>query len=403
MHRAIRHCVANMCRRAGVNSEEEVVIPELHEKAHDATVKEARMDVVVVQSNPIHSGTGQDRTGQDRTGQDRTVQRSSQFTVHSSQFTVHSCTVAQLHSCTVAQLHSCTVAQLHSCTVAQLHSCTVAQLHSCTVAQLHSCTVAQLHSCTVAQWHSGTVAQWHSGTVAQWHSGTVAQWHSGTVAQWHSGTVAQWHSGTVAQWHSGTVAQWHSGTVAQWHCGHCGTVALWHCGTVALWHCGAVAQWRSGAVAQLHSCTVQYNAPEGWRRTSAPEDGTCLCGKPYFRRTTGYLHEAGVFACRKACTYLTEPQTLPLRRNTDCLDDSQMSMQVEDSQVTAPGGQGRAGHAVKYRTVESVRADTVPARVTTCACGLLTFCRSGVCPSFLRRPPPPRGHCRRFFLHTLFS
>ena len=47
MHHAIRHCVANLCRKAGLNSEEEVVIPELHEKAHDGTVKEARMDVVV--------------------------------------------------------------------------------------------------------------------------------------------------------------------------------------------------------------------------------------------------------------------------------------------------------------------------------------------------------------------
>ena len=47
VHHAIRHCVANMCRKAGLNSEEEVVIPELHEKAHDGTVKEARMDVVV--------------------------------------------------------------------------------------------------------------------------------------------------------------------------------------------------------------------------------------------------------------------------------------------------------------------------------------------------------------------
>ena len=47
MHHAIRHCVANVCRKAGVNSEEEVVIPELHVKAHDGSVKEARMDVVV--------------------------------------------------------------------------------------------------------------------------------------------------------------------------------------------------------------------------------------------------------------------------------------------------------------------------------------------------------------------
>ena len=47
VHHAIRHCVANLCRKAGLNSEEEVVIPESHEKAHDGTVKEARMDVVV--------------------------------------------------------------------------------------------------------------------------------------------------------------------------------------------------------------------------------------------------------------------------------------------------------------------------------------------------------------------
>ena len=46
-HHAIRHCVANMRRKADLNSEEEVVIPELHEKAHDGTTKEARMDVVV--------------------------------------------------------------------------------------------------------------------------------------------------------------------------------------------------------------------------------------------------------------------------------------------------------------------------------------------------------------------
>ena len=47
VHHAIRHCVANFCRKVGLNSEEEVVIPELHERAHDGTVKEARMDVVV--------------------------------------------------------------------------------------------------------------------------------------------------------------------------------------------------------------------------------------------------------------------------------------------------------------------------------------------------------------------
>ena len=32
MHHAIRNCVANLCRKAGLNSEEEVVIPGLHEK-----------------------------------------------------------------------------------------------------------------------------------------------------------------------------------------------------------------------------------------------------------------------------------------------------------------------------------------------------------------------------------
>ena len=79
------------------------------------------------------------------------------------------------------------------------------------------------------------------------------------------------------------------------------------------------------------------NAPEGWRRTSAPVDGTCLCGKPYLRKNTGYLHESGVFACRKTCTNLTEAQTLPPRHSIDCLDDSQMSMQIEDTQVDAPG------------------------------------------------------------------
>ena len=41
------------------------------------------------------------------------------------------------------------------------------------------------------------------------------------------------------------------------------------------------------------------NAPEGWRRTSAPEGGTCLCGKPYLRKNTGDLHVSGFFACRK--------------------------------------------------------------------------------------------------------
>ena len=45
VHHAIRQCVANMCRKAGLNSEEEVVMPELHEKAHDGTLKEARVDV----------------------------------------------------------------------------------------------------------------------------------------------------------------------------------------------------------------------------------------------------------------------------------------------------------------------------------------------------------------------
>ena len=38
---------ATVLPKAGLNSEEEVVILELHEKAHDGTVKEARMDVVV--------------------------------------------------------------------------------------------------------------------------------------------------------------------------------------------------------------------------------------------------------------------------------------------------------------------------------------------------------------------
>ena len=47
MHHAIRRCVANLRRKAGLNSEEEVLFRELHEKAHDGTVKEARMDVVV--------------------------------------------------------------------------------------------------------------------------------------------------------------------------------------------------------------------------------------------------------------------------------------------------------------------------------------------------------------------
>ena len=47
VHHAIRHCVANFCRKVGLNAEEEVVINELHERAHDGTVKEARMDVVV--------------------------------------------------------------------------------------------------------------------------------------------------------------------------------------------------------------------------------------------------------------------------------------------------------------------------------------------------------------------
>ena len=47
VHHAMRHCVANMCRKADPNPEEEVGIPELHEKAHDGTVKEAGMDVVV--------------------------------------------------------------------------------------------------------------------------------------------------------------------------------------------------------------------------------------------------------------------------------------------------------------------------------------------------------------------
>ena len=47
VHHAVGRCVADMCRKAGLNSEEEVVILELHEKAHDGTVKEARMDAVV--------------------------------------------------------------------------------------------------------------------------------------------------------------------------------------------------------------------------------------------------------------------------------------------------------------------------------------------------------------------
>ena len=47
VHHAIRHCFANMCRKAGPNTEEEVGILELHEKAHDGTVKGAPMDVVV--------------------------------------------------------------------------------------------------------------------------------------------------------------------------------------------------------------------------------------------------------------------------------------------------------------------------------------------------------------------
>ena len=52
VHHAIRHCVANKCRRAVLNSEEEVVIPELYEKAHDGAVKEAPMDLVVSYASP---------------------------------------------------------------------------------------------------------------------------------------------------------------------------------------------------------------------------------------------------------------------------------------------------------------------------------------------------------------
>ena len=70
-------------------------------------------------------------------------------------------------------------------------------------------------------------------------------------------------------------------------------VLIW---IVIAFHVGTLQQWDS---------TLGFpgegpnKAPEGWRRTSAPVDGTCLFGKPHFRRTTGYLHEAGFFACRE--------------------------------------------------------------------------------------------------------
>ena len=47
MHHANRYSVANLCRKVGLNAEEEVAIRELHEKAHDGRVKEPRVDVVV--------------------------------------------------------------------------------------------------------------------------------------------------------------------------------------------------------------------------------------------------------------------------------------------------------------------------------------------------------------------
>ena len=59
---AIRHCVANICRKAGLNSEEEVVIPGLHEKVQDGTVKEARMDVVVSRPGGLQRWTIDVRT-----------------------------------------------------------------------------------------------------------------------------------------------------------------------------------------------------------------------------------------------------------------------------------------------------------------------------------------------------
>ena len=47
MHQATRHFVATLCHKACLNSKGDVVIPELHEKAHDETVKEAGIDVIV--------------------------------------------------------------------------------------------------------------------------------------------------------------------------------------------------------------------------------------------------------------------------------------------------------------------------------------------------------------------
>ena len=62
LHHAIRHCVANICRKEGLNSEEEVVIPGLHEKVQDGTVKESRMDVVVSRPGGLQRWTIDVRT-----------------------------------------------------------------------------------------------------------------------------------------------------------------------------------------------------------------------------------------------------------------------------------------------------------------------------------------------------
>ena len=76
---------------------------------------------------------------------------------------------------------------------------------------------------------------------------------------------------------------------------------------------GAVWAWvLIWAVTADHVRTIQHwdwrlgfrgegpnNPPEGWGRTSAPDDVTCLCGKPPFPGTTGYMHEAGSFHAKK--------------------------------------------------------------------------------------------------------
>ena len=99
---------------------------------------------------------------------------------------------------------------------------------------------------------------------------------------------------------------------------------------------GTVASLDRGSSHRQHAPAVGLDARIPRRRTEQ-----CSRRVATHVRASGWhvlvRHESGVFACRKTCTNLAETQTLPPRHSIDCLDDSQTSMQIEGTQVDAPG------------------------------------------------------------------